>query len=346
MFLGISCSNPNQTIQFEKSQTKNELMAHLRFLASDELKGRKVGTPETKIAARYIAEQFRAAGLQNFKSTNNFLQPTEFTIDNKKICCNNVVGFIEGTNPVLKNEYILLCAHYDHLGTKRDPKFPGRDSIFNGARDNAMGVTTLIYAARKLSKQTAERSLIFLASTGEEEGMLGSKYFIEHCPVSTNQIVFVLNNDGGGFNDTTIIRIGGKNKIDFPTGFWHTLEKNINWLAYPPELEYLYEKGDNITFANKGIPSAIISPGFDTIDEEILKYVHQPADEADDNFDCNYLLKFGRSYADCILKIANSKTTPSWKKNCRYFFISKILYENINHQKTVSIREKINKTML
>jgi Zn-dependent M28 family amino/carboxypeptidase len=83
-----------------------------------------------------------------------------------------------------------------------------------------MGITSLLYAAKEFSKETHLRSVIFLATTGEEEGMQGSSYFINNCPVPLNAIVFVLNNDGGGYNDTTLIRIGGKNEINFPSSLW------------------------------------------------------------------------------------------------------------------------------
>ena len=343
-FILISCGNHNQANSVKRSDMKNELMAHIRFLASDELRGRKVGEPETKIAARYIAEQFRAAGLQHFNSIPDYLQSTELVIDGKVLFCNNVVGYIESVNQNLKDEYVLLCAHYDHLGVKNDNNSLESDSIFNGARDNAMGTTALIYAAKELTKSAPERSVIFVATTGEEEGMLGSQYFAEHCPVPISNIVFVLNNDGGGFNDTTNIRIGGKNKISFHPDFWNVTKKNgIKCLPYPIELEYLYEKGDNITFANIGIPSIIVSPGFNKIDEEILKYVHKPEDEATDNFDYNYLLKFSQTYSDFALKIANFQTIPFWKRDIKYFLISKTLYNFHKTPKALSIRENAKK---
>ena len=320
-FVNISCITKDYSTSKENSSMQ-EIITHIRFLPSDELKGRKVGQPETKIAARYIAEQFRAAGLKPFASIPGYLQKAEFDIDGRLVSCNNVVGYIEGSNPELKEEFVLLCAHYDHLGVEYNIDKPHCDSIFNGARDNAMGTTALIYAAKELSKSISERSLIFLATTGEEEGMLGSEYFVANSPVSIDSIVFVLNNDGGGFNDTSNIRIGGKNKILFHPDFWNvTIKYGIECLAYPVDLEYLYERGDNITFANRGIPSIIVSPGFEKIDERILKYVHKPTDEVDDNFDFEYLLKFSMSYRDLALNIANSKTIPSWSPDSNYSFI-------------------------
>ena len=160
-----------------KLPTKSDLMAHLRFIASDELKGRKVGTDEIKIAARYIAEQFRASGLRQFMEYDSYLQPVELNIDKNIIHCNNVVGYIEGSDESLRDEFILLMAHYDHLGVIIDTTISKQDSIYNGARDNGMGIVALLYAAKYFSINTPKRSIIFLATTGEEEGMLGSEYF-------------------------------------------------------------------------------------------------------------------------------------------------------------------------
>lgn len=319
----ISCIKVEET-KINKNREQNELMAHIRFIASDELKGRKPGTKEAKISARYIAEQFRASGLKKFSRFQGYLQPTVLKIDkntkfNQTVFCNNVVGYIEGSDPKLKGEYLLLMAHYDHLGTKRDILNSNTDSIYNGARDNGMGVVALIHAAKQLALSSPKRSIIFLATTGEEEGMLGSDYFAEHCPVSLHDIVFVINNDGGGYNDTTLIRIAGKNSIDFPSHLWSDLKNfGIESMPYPSELEYLYEKGDNITFARKGIPSITISPGFDKIDDEILKYIHKPADEADDNFNYSYLLKFSQVYAEIARVISNMNVVPCWKDDVKY----------------------------
>ena len=123
-----------------------------------------------------------------------------------------------------------------------------------------------------------------------------------------------MNNDGGGYNDTTLIRVGGKERMIYPFALWAEIEKSgIKPLPYPQELEYLYDFGDNVTFVRKGIPAITIIPGFDEIDNEILKYVHQPADEANDDFNYSYLLKFSQVYTEIARLIANSNNVPNWK---------------------------------
>lgn len=303
---------------------KAELMTHIRFLASDELRGRKPGTSEANIAARYIAEQFRRSGIKAFYGNNEFLQPVTYLAYGsnglqQSVNCNNIMGYLEGADEKLKHEYIVLVAHYDHLGVISDTQNPGQDSIYNGARDNAIAVAALLYASKKLAADIPARSVIFLVTTGEEDGMKGSIFFSEHCPVPIENIVFVLNNDGGGFNDTTMIRVGGKNLIEFEKKFWPSLCKSdMSALPYPEELDYLYSLGDNITFARLEIPAVTISPGFNRIDDDILKYIHMPADEAGADFNYSYLLKFSRIYANVARSIASIDHVPYWKSDYPY----------------------------
>jgi len=316
-------------------------MSHLRFLSSDELKGRKSGTEEAKISARYIAEQFRSNDVKSFDCYNGYLQPV--IVSNTKngsneseqnhliIHCNNVVGYIEGTDSNFKDEFILLVAHYDHLGVISNKDNPASDSIYNGARDNAIGVTALIYAAKKLSASACKRGIIFLATTAEEQGMLGSKFFVDNPPVPLKKIVFVLNNDGGGFNDTTCIRIGGKNRISFHENSLLIFKKTgLMALSYPSEISHLYYLGDNISFAQKGIPAITVSPGFDEIDGNITKFIHNPIDEVDDTFNERYLLKFCQVYIEMSLKFANCKDVPFWKEDQEFYKLGIDLYSQEN----------------
>ncbi|CAN0443721.1 unnamed protein product, partial [Phaeothamnion confervicola] len=114
----------------------------------------------------------------------------------------NVAGIVEGTDPVLKNEYIVISAHYDHVGVQNKPNQP--DSIYNGARDNGIGTVGLLETARFFSKYPQKRSVLFLALTGEELGMQGSLWYAEHPLIPLKQTVFDFNCDNAGYNDTSI----------------------------------------------------------------------------------------------------------------------------------------------
>ncbi len=94
----------------------------------------------------------------------------------------NVAGYIQGTDPTLKSEYILLSAHYDHVGVGKQggQAYTPEDSIFNGARDNAFGTVALLTAAEALAKNPPKRSVLIVALTAEEVGLLGGKYYVAH----------------------------------------------------------------------------------------------------------------------------------------------------------------------
>ena len=302
----------------EDKLTVSEVESHLRFLASDELMGRKPGTYGADIAARYIAEQFRAARLKTFSNALDYFQEAHLVLEDKSdierndgemksIISKNVIGYIEGSDSGMKKEFVLLCAHYDHLGAGRLKGSTDTDIIFNGARDNGMGTVALICAAKVFAIKPTARSIVFIAFTGEEDGCLGSKYFVENPLLSLDKIVFVLNNDGGGFNDTTLIRIAGFERISAKKIIIDAVDKyKLSVLPYPSELQYLYELSDNMPFVRKGVPAITVSPGFDKVDDEILKYIHTVEDEADDTFNYSYLLKFTRAYISIARAIADT----------------------------------------
>ncbi|HVN59129.1 MAG TPA: M28 family peptidase [Bacteroidales bacterium] len=313
-----SCITDRRPHQNEIILTRAEVTADLRFLASDELRGRKAGSEEAFITSRFIAEQFRSAGVRSFPATKGYFQTvpvgltkTGFRRINKSspANCRNVVGYIEGSDPLLKNEYVVLVAHFDHLGVKTRVSSTEVDSVFNGARDNGIGTVTLLSAVKVLASEPPARPVIFLATTGEEEGMIGSRYFTENCPVSRRHIVFVLNSDGGGYNDTSLVRIGGLSKVKIGNSIITGLNQiGLKCLPYPPELEYLSEEqSDCLPFLQSGIPSVTFSPGFNRIDEEITRYIHTTKDKADDNFNYSYLLKLCIAYIAAARIIANAK---------------------------------------
>jgi len=305
--------------------TLSEVESHLRFIASDELMGRKPGTYGADIAARYIAEQFRAAGLQTVQGASDYFQEAHLIMENnpkgeantgivKPVISKNVIGYVEGKDPGMANELVLLCAHYDHLGTGRFKGSTDTDTIFNGARDNGMGTVALICAAKALALDSTSRSVVFIAFTGEEAGCLGSTYFVENPLIPLEKIVFVLNNDGGGFNATHLIRIAGLDRISPNEIFSHAVNKyGLTVFPYPVEYQYLYQESDNMPFARKGIPAVTVSPGFDKVDDEIRKYVHTVNDEADDSFNYSYLLKFTKAYISIARAIGNSPCCCRWK---------------------------------
>lgn len=246
----------------------------------------------------------------------------------KSISSSNVVAVLPGTDPVLSKEYILLTAHFDHVGVGRQGGgvTTPTDSIFNGARDNAMGTVALLTAAATLAKERPARSVIVAAVTGEEIGLLGSNYFAEHPPVPLKDIIFNLNTDGAGYNDPAYIAIIGWGR----TGTNAAIEQSASAFGLkifpdPAPEQGLFDRSDNVSFAIKGIPCLTFTPGLTSFDDTINKFYHQVADEAD-NVDMDYLLKYARAFAMSARLIANTPERPKWTAGDKYEKAGKELY--------------------
>ncbi len=240
----------------------------------------------------------------------------------------NVAGIIEGTDPVLKAEYVILSAHFDHVGVGKQGgnAYQPSDSIFNGARDNAIGTVSILTAAKALTQQRPKRSVLVLALTGEEVGLLGSSYYAEHPLVPLKQTIFDLNTDGAGYNDTTIISVIGLER----TGARAEIEAGANAFglgvfAEPAPEQGLFDRSDNVSFAAKGIPAPDISPGFRSFDEAIGKYYHQAIDNPE-SLNFGYVTRFCQAYSHMARLIANRPTRPKWSAGDKYEAASKALY--------------------
>jgi hypothetical protein len=245
---------------------------------------------------------------------------------NRKIDGKNVLAMIEGTDPQLKNEYILLSAHYDHVGVGT-PDETG-DSIYNGARDNAVGTVAVINAANYFAKNPPKRSIIFALWTAEEKGLLGSAYFANNPLVPLNQVVYNLNIDNAGYNDTSIITVIGlgRTTADFMINE-AVAEFGLTAKADPSPEQGLYDRSDNVNFARKGIPAPSFTLGFTAFDDEINKYYHKAGDEVE-SFDMNYAQLYWKSYILSAQKIANWSQKPQWTAGDKYEEVGKKLYGN------------------
>ena len=245
---------------------------------------------------------------------------------NRKIDGKNVLAMIEGTDPQLKNEYILLSAHYDHVGIGT-PDETG-DSIYNGARDNAVGTIAVLNAAKYFAKNPPKRSILLALWTAEEKGLLGSAYFANNPLLPLNQVVYNLNIDNAGYNDTSIITVIGlgRTTADFLINE-AVAEFGLTAKADPSPEQGLYDRSDNVNFARKGIPAPSFTLGFTAFDDEINKYYHKAADEVE-SFDLNYAQLYWKSYIRSAQKIANWSQKPQWTAGDKYEEVGKKLYGN------------------
>lgn len=240
----------------------------------------------------------------------------------------NVVGIIEGTDPELRDEYVLLTAHYDHVGTggSRGAALSETDTIFNGARDNGIGTVALMAAAQALAGNPPRRSVILLAVTGEEMGMLGSSYYARYPLIPLRQTIFNLNSDGAGYNDIRYVSIIGYDR----TGVEGLIDEAVSTYGLevfpdPAPEENLFDRSDNVSFAGKGVPALNFSPGMTTFDEEIRRHYHQVTDEAD-SLDYDYLLQFWQAYARAARLIADRTQRPWWVEGDKYEEVGRALY--------------------
>ena len=257
------------------------------------------------------------------KATNNLEMNLGAQVSTE-VVSQNVIGVVEGTDAKLKNEYIIYSAHYDHVGIGT-PDATG-DTIYNGARDNAVGTTTVLSMAENLAKYPTKRSALFILFTAEEKGLLGSKYYVENPVLPLEQMVYCFNSDNGGYNDTSKATIIGltrttasKNMMDAATTF------GLTAIDDPAPEQGLFDRSDNVHFAAKGIPAPTFSMGFTSFDGEVTKYYHRPGDHAD-NMDYNYLLKFFRAYVMAGRSIANDSVTHFWTAGDTYENAGKKLY--------------------
>lgn len=277
----------------------------------------------------WMKEQTEDAGLKlkNGQEIKFKIKSSGFT--SQPLPSQNVIGMIEGTDPVLKKEYILCTAHYDHVGTGRNGggAFTAEDSIFNGARDNAMGTIALLSAAKSLAMTPTKRSVIFIAFTAEEMGLLGSAYYADHPLIPLKETVFNLNTDGGGYDDKTAYSVLGYDRVGVKEEFDKTAAQfGLKVIADPAPEQNLFDRSDNVNFAVKGIPAPTVSPGITGFSEEIQKYYHQVTDNPD-SIDFDYLLVYCKVYAHLSRLIADKNETPRWKAGDKYEQAAKDLYE-------------------
>lgn len=274
-----------------------------------------------QMADREAVEQLKAGKQMNASLRTSGNQ-------HSALAAQNVIGVMPGTDPDLRDEYLLITAHYDHVGTGKQggAAYTAEDSIFNGARDNAMGTTALLSAAAALAKSPPRRSVIILAVTGEEVGLIGSQYYAENPLIPLEKTIFNLNTDGAGYNNTKGVAIIGWDRTG--TNKWIEMGLHpfaLEVFADPAPEQNLFDRSDNVSFAQRGVPALSFSPGFTVFDQEMMQYYHQVSDEAD-TMDFDYVHKFCQAFAHTARLIADSPERPVWKSGDKYEAAGKALY--------------------
>jgi Zn-dependent M28 family amino/carboxypeptidase len=333
-----STAQPGDTARIAQTLPDDQILSPLIYLASDFLKGRHIGLPEIDTAARYIAAQFQVAGAKPLPGNTGYYQifshpftPLDRHHMDPQIASNltfstrrgytlkNIIAVVPGTDPLLRNQYLILSAHYDHAGVKDYPirNKNKMDSIFNGARDNATGVAAVIAAARFFARYPPRRSILFICYTAEEEGEIGSKYYADHPLIPLDQTVFNLNVDNAGYNTTKAVCLFGLGRTSADSLIIRACNQyRLSVLPEPPGLDF-FRRSDNFSLAKKGIPAPNYSLGMTQWDLKIEDYYHRVSDETD-NMDLDYVVKFVRAYVLSAQYIANSNAQPKWTEGDEY----------------------------
>lgn len=295
--------------------TVDGLKKHAAFLASDELEGRCAGYPGSIKAADYIADAFAKAGLKPAGDGGGWFQ--KFRLMGKDT--HNVIGVIEGSDPELKKEVVVLGAHYDHVGTAEQRDFgrmggKGDDTIWNGADDNGSGTSCLIALAQAFGQSglTARRTLIFMGFSGEEAGLVGSRYYTKNPFVPLEKHAYMLNLDMVGRNPTKPMEIHGVGSAEGGV-IRKAAESAVAASGLKAKLNdavtLMGGDSDHSSFAEKRIPYSFFFSGFHAD-------YHKPSDHPE-KLAYENMVKVAATSMDILLAMANLDEKPKFAGRAR-----------------------------
>ncbi len=291
--------------------SENRMMTDIKYLASEELKGRGLGTPELDVAAKYISEKFKKAGLKSINGT--YYQKFTHKFKDKGVMkLTNIIGIIEGTDPKLKDEPVIVSAHYDHLGLGwPDVRKGNEGKIHYGADDNASGVATIIELATTMAKTTKpKRTIVFLACSGEEAGLIGSRYFVAHSKEMFKGDIFAdlnIDTDGSLF-DTKILVLNGNSAKEWKFIFMGT---DYTTGIKSDVIEKPLDASDQVSFIEEGIPAVQLFTG-------PTQNYHRPSDTFD-KIDGKGLVKVATVAKEVITYLADREDAMHYTGNAKKY---------------------------
>jgi hypothetical protein len=274
----------------------------VRHLASPQLQGRDVNTRGDSLAQVYIINTFKAMGIAPYFDTYTqpFCKKMKVIRGGDNICGKNIIGFIEGTDSILKKEVVIICAHYDHVGVQNWKMHPG-------ANDNASGVSAILHMAKKFKENPTKRSIMIICFGAEEKGLLGSYYFVQNAPFPLKTINFVVNFDmiGKYRQEGYVYYKGDKTVLAFPA----LIEK------YAPKYNLKYDESpgsylngsDHYPFYKKRVPILVFNTGMD------WDNYHRPSD-IPEKIDFQGIEMIANMMFDIITDLSNQPEKVKFKK--------------------------------
>lgn len=308
---------------------EERLESLLHTLAHDSLEGRLAGTRGAHVAADFLAAELERYGVEPAGEDGYFQPvplarlggsggrlalpssdldfdtlPTEWILDDEV----NVVGLIPGSNPALAGEAVVIGAHYDHVGIGAPVD---GDSIYNGADDDGTGTVAVLEIARELVASPPARTVVVLLSTAEEQGLLGTRWYIEHPLVPLEQTVADFQIEMIGRPDT----LAGGFGRGWLTGYERTtMGDQLSEAGSPivpdprPEMRFFF-RSDNLPFAVEGIPAHTLSS------YNMHEDYHQPSDEVE-HVDFAHMTALVDAAVEAVRVLADGPT-PAWKEGGR-----------------------------
>lgn len=278
------------------------------------------GGPQPLAAVLAAAE---ASKPQSFALPNRVSMSRKTAL--RKLSSANVVGLLRGSHPRLRDEYLVFTAHLDHIG--RGAAIAG-DSIYNGAMDNASGVAVMIEAARQLVRgaRRPKRSILFVALTAEEKGLLGAEYFATNPPVPVAQLIANINMDMPvtPADMAEFVAYGADHSSLGPIAKRAVRAEGRRLAPDPNPEEVIFVRSDQYAFVRAGIPALYIDNAFAATDPKIdgvalvrefmRKHYHQPSDDLSRPIDYGTLARLARINARIGREVGNARDRPQWNK--------------------------------
>lgn len=298
----VACAEEYSLRAATDSVTAAELQEHVDTLADDVFEGRAVGTRGGRAAAQYIVRQLRASRLTPGGIEDDYFQPCDRG-------GRNILAVLPGSDPVLQHEYIVVGAHYDHVGDGRmGHAFGPIGNIYNGADDNASGCAALLETIEALSEEPIDtrRSILFAFWDGEEMGMVGSNDWFQSPTVPPSAVRLAVTIDMVGRMRDGRLEVDGTRTGFGLRRFLSHAEDRSMWLDFSWELS---ANSDHWPFLEHGIPIVLLHTG-------LHADYHRPSDDAD-KINRDGLEKVARYLLSTVVAAANAEQLPEYRPGCR-----------------------------
>lgn len=316
-WFGFTSTKPAVAQTSKSTVSEKSVRNYMNALASDEMRGRGSATSDELDAARYIASQLKLLKIAPAGDNGDYLQTVKFQRRLRgdpnaapiEAVTTNVIGILRGRDPILSKETILLSAHLDHLGVRAG--MPG-DNIFNGADDDASGVTAVLELAEALAKgKQPKRTVVFALFGSEEIGGYGARYFQEHPPMPVESFVANLEFEMIGRPDSAVaphtLWLTGYERSDLGA---QLAAHGARLVADPHPAQNFFRRSDNYVLARNGIIAHTVSSyGLHTD-------YHRPSDDLA-HIDFAHMTEAIASMVGPIEWLVNTDFKPQWTKDGR-----------------------------